>query len=380
MSQLCQTTFASSYFPNIYYIKPSNEEPYLFSPSITYTAGFANEAFNKDGKSVPYLQQYGPEDFLLRFVDPSLGPDNLESAGQGYISGKYHFKQFNFIFEKNIFHYLLIGMMSVYQNLDISDITPRFIYDETSLLPSQVAYLEKLERVIPKSISATGMFSTFLYIAYNEKFTSFQHIDYLSTYLFAGLGSPQAMKNDNTSILQYPLSSNIFFKYPVIGAISIGVREWFSLGLTALAVFYQDAQTTIPINKTGENNFLLFSQSTQATIKQSPFVSGTIFFDFTKPDSRVTGTIVYSYSCYLDSTIIPINTEEFPYAHANTSILHDGYNLGALLFQLTLGKPDDTERITPIVSMFIALPITGHLFQKAYVFGSGCNLQVSYVF
>lgn len=380
MYQLCQTATASHYAPNVYYARPSKDEPHLANPSITFTAGFANEAYNRNGQSVPFLQQYGKEDFLLRFIDPSLGPDNLESAGQGLISGKYHFKQLNFVCEKNIFHKLLIGFITSFQDLSITEITPKFIYEEASLLPSQVVYLEKLEQVTPKSINTTGMNTTIFYIVYNERHSDFNHIDYFDTFLFAGISTPQAMKNENISIFQHALSANIYFGYPLIGAITVGVNNWFHLGLTGLVVPFQDAQTTIPINKTGENNHLLFSQTTQARIKQSPFFSGTIYIELTKPESKATGTIAYSYSQYLDSTITPIDTRQFSTAHANKAILLDGYDLGALLFELEIDCSSDTKKLAPIVSMFFSMPITGRFYPKAYIFGSECNLQISYNF
>src|SRR3990167_7054624 len=88
-----QTMQASQYAPNIYYSNPFKDEPYLSNPAITFSAGFANQAYDKNGKSVPFLHQYGPEDFLQRFVEPELGPINLDSLGQGFISGDFHFQQ-----------------------------------------------------------------------------------------------------------------------------------------------------------------------------------------------------------------------------------------------------------------------------------------------
>lgn len=377
MAQLCQTISASHYAPHIYYAKPSKDEPYLTNASLNFTAGFANQAFNANGASVPFLQQYGPEDFLLRFVDPSLGPDNLETAGQGYISGKYQFKQMIFAIEKKIFHQLLFGMISSFQDLCVTNITPKFIDEEISLMPSQTIYLEKLERVIPTNITASGMSSTVIYLGYNESITTFNRIDSVDILLLAGIITPQSMKNDNRSILQYSPADNYYFGYPIIGAVTIGVRDWFGLGATGQIIPYQPTQMMIPINRTSENNFLLFSQETQATVQQSPFISGTLYVDIQSPSSGIKGAIAYTYSKYLQSVITPIDRFQFPFAHANRSILLDGYTFGSLLFELEIDCSAPTKKLAPIISFFYSMPILGNYYQKVYFFGGECNLQIN---
>lgn len=376
-TQLFQTVFASHYAPHVYYAKPSKDEPYLTNVSLNFTAGFANQAFNAQGNSVPFLQQYGPEDFLLRFIDPSLGPDNLASAGQGYISGKYQFKQMIFAIEKNIFHQLLFGMISSFQDLSVNNITPKFIDTDTSSASSQALYLEKLEQVIPTNINASGMNSTVIYLGYNESIRKFKHIDSIDILLFGGVITPQIMKNDNTSILQYSPANNYYFGYPIIGAITIGVRDWFGFGVTGQIIPYQPTQKMIPINRTSENNFLLFSQETQANIQQSPFISGTIYAEIENPASGMKGAIAYTYSQYLQSVITPIDQIQFPFAHANRSILLDGYTFGSLLFELEIDCAAPHKKLAPIISFFYSMPILGNYYQKIYFFGGECNLQIS---
>ena len=143
INQLFQTITASQYAPNIFFSKPSKDVANQSNFSIGFSAGFANKAFNANGETVPFLQQYGTEDFLNRFIEPSLGPDNLTSAGLGHISGKYHFKQFRFIYEQNIHHKLLFGAEISLQDLSITNITPEFISSEYPLSDNQITYLNK---------------------------------------------------------------------------------------------------------------------------------------------------------------------------------------------------------------------------------------------
>ena len=133
-----QTMQASQYAPNIYYSNPFKDEPFLSNPAITFSAGFANKAFDENGKTVPFLQQYGTEDFLQRFVDPSLSHDDLTSAGQGLITGDFHFKQYLFLYEQNISHKLLFGTIISLQDYTVNNIRAEFIPDNQPLSQDQI--------------------------------------------------------------------------------------------------------------------------------------------------------------------------------------------------------------------------------------------------
>jgi hypothetical protein len=198
--------------------------------------------------------------------------------------------------------------------------------------------------------------------------------------LLIGLSTPQSMRINNRSVLQHPCAANIHFGYPVAAGISVQVNHWFTLGLSGLVVPFQPTIRTIPINRTSENNHLLFSQSTRAKIDQKPFFAGTIHTEIKNITSKYIGTIAYSYSQYLKSTITPIDTKQFPKTHANRSILLDGFSLGSLLLQLDINCTSPEKKLAPIISLFFSMPIVGKLYQQTYLFGSACNLQISYEF
>src|SRR3990167_1631861 len=101
---------ASQYWPNALFFKSLPEEPYFNGINVTMSGAFAHDAYNNDGNNVPFLQQYGNEDLLKRFVNPNLSPDNIESMGEGQLSGKYQFRQLIVQSTKNIMHGLFIGL------------------------------------------------------------------------------------------------------------------------------------------------------------------------------------------------------------------------------------------------------------------------------
>lgn len=379
-TQFFQTMNASQYNPNGFFLKPFKDLPYHTNASISFSAGSANTAFDRNGKTVPFLQQYGPEDFLERFVNPSIGLDNLESAGQGHISGIYQFKQYRFAYGHNIFHQLVFGTVFAIQDISITNINAKFIESEYPLSSNQINYLDKLNQSIPNTINQSGLFTATLYLGYNEKLINFNHIESLHVLLLAGISTPQSMENKNFSVLQHPCSANIHFGYPVTTSINAHVRNWFSCGFSGLVAAFQPVTVTIPINKTSENNFLLFSQSTQAKIDQAPFFAATLYAELKNPARGLVGTIAYNYSSYLGSKITPIDLTQFPAAHANKSIALDGYSLGAILLQLDIDSSKNNNKVAPLVSFFVSIPIVGKLYQKTYLFGGSSTLQVSYIF
>ena len=379
-TQFFQTMNASQYNPNGFFLKPFKDLPYHTNASISFSAGSANTAFDRNGKTVPFLQQYGPEDFLERFVNPSLGPDNLESAGQGHISGIYQFKQYRFAYEHNIFHQLIFGTVFEIQDISITNINASFLQDEYPLSLDQINYVEKLNQNIPNTINQSGLFTANFYFGYNEKLINFNHIESLKVMLLAGISTPQSMKNKNFSVLQHPCSANIHFGYPVTSTIAVDVRDWFSCGFSGLVVPFQPCTLTIPINRTSENNHLLFSQATRAKIDQAPFFSATLYTELKNPTRGLVGTIAYNYSSYLRSKVTPIDLIQFPVTHANKSLLLDGYNLGAILLQLDIDSSKNNKKLAPAVSFFVSIPIVGKLYQKTYLFGGSSTLQLSYTF
>ena len=83
---------------------------------------------------------------------------------------------------------------------------------------------------------------------------------------------------------------------------------------------------------------------------------------------------------YLQSKITPIDTIQFPIAHANKSIARDGYSLGELLLQLDIDCSYKDKKLAPIISFFVSIPIIGTLYQKLLFYGGASTFQISYTF
>jgi len=241
-------------------------------------------------------------------------------------------------------------------------------------------YLEQLDQIIPKTISQSGMYTLNIYMGYSEKLTHFNHIDSFKAMILLDVSSPQSMNDDNLSIFQFPVSANYFFGYPIIGAIETEFNSFFSLGISGVVIPFQESSRTIPFNDIATNNHLLFTNSTQAHIKQEPYFAGTIYTNFKNNNSKYNGVVAYSYAQYLNSHITPINPPGPSHRLSHKSVLIDGFTIGSLLLQLDINCVSPKKDLAPILSFFFSVPINGKLYKKTYLFGGSCNFNISYEF
>ena len=92
--QIFGTLTVSQYAPDSYFQKPYYSEKEFQTVLANFTTGYAAHAYNQDSQRVPFLQQFGSEDFLQRFVDPSLNSTSTTSLGKGQLSGDFQFFSF----------------------------------------------------------------------------------------------------------------------------------------------------------------------------------------------------------------------------------------------------------------------------------------------
>src|SRR3989339_2023038 len=224
-NQIFCTLSVSQYAPDSFFQKPYFNEKLFANISTIFSGGYATQAFNNQSQRVPFLQQFGNEDFLNKFVNPSLSHDDISSMGIGQLTGNFRYRQFIASCYKNIFHDIFIEAATVIQDLTVDSISADFIQSETPLTEEQIQYLHQLQAMLPGSINRSGMFTTAFYIGFNRTFYHFTHLDFVDILFKTGIASPESMHDNNNSILQFPFNENFNFGYPIIGAISIGLLD-----------------------------------------------------------------------------------------------------------------------------------------------------------
>lgn len=370
----------SQYKPDSYFQKPYFAQDYFADFSCTYSGGFANSAYNSKSNKVAYLEQFGTEDLLKKFIDPTLNANNIENIGQGNLSGNFHVREIIISCYKNMQRGFFIEAATVLQDLFIDSIKLKLATTSLPETDDQTKYLEKFQQKLPATIDQAGMFTTALYAGFHKTFHDFKHIDFIDLQIKAGMMSPQAMSKTNQTILQFPFIENVNFGYPIILTTSIGMLDWITIGYNGAFIPWQSAMTTIAINNTTSQNTLLLSQSHLAMIKRGPLFTTALYFEADHFHQNLSTLVAYCYtrnSAYKITPIDQINLEE---NLINQSALLQAWSLGSFYIEFSVDFACEAKPNAPIISVFCNIPISGTLCPQTNIFGGACSLQVSYNF
>lgn len=376
----CHTVFGvltmSQYKPDSYFEKPYFTQDYFTQITTNFSGGFANSAYNNNSSKVPFLQQFGTEDLLNRFVDQSLPQNNIAKFGQGLLSGNFHVRELIVSCYKNMQRGFFLEGATVIQDLSIDAITltPTQINDE------QIEKLEQLQQKLPKSIDQAGMFTTALYAGYHATFLDFKHLDFIDLQLKLGIMSPQAMSHTNQTILQLPFMQNLNFGYPIIFTTSFGVLDWITMGWNGAIIPWQRAMANMTVSHSFSQNALLGQQPTVARVERGPLLTTSIYFEADHFHQNLSALIAYCYTKNFDYTITPLDQINFQKALVNQSPLYDAWSLGSFYLEFSIDFACQAKPNAPVVTLFCNIPITGQSSLQTNIFGGAYAFQISYGF
>lgn len=386
---LCMTTHyhnlfgflsVSQYKTDSFFQKPYFLQDDFTKVSLIFSGGFASQAYTNNGTKVPFLQQFGSENLLKRFTDSSLPNNDTDSFGQGLLNGNFHVRELIVACYKNMTHGFFIEGATVIQDLFMNSISVEFAPTIIPLTQQQINYLQTLQQQLPSTIDRSGMFTTAIYGGFSKTFTDFVHLDFIDLTIKTGFTSPQAMTNNNSSILQFPFNGNLNFGYPVIATASFGIFDWITIGCNGSVTPWQSTTQNIAMNNSLSGNNLLLPQSGIATIERGPLFTSAIYFEADHFHSGLSGTIAYCYTKNCSYTITPIDQIQFPKALVNQSPIFDSWSIGSFYLQFDIDFACESAPSAPIVTVFCNIPTAGQLCPKTTMFGASYNLQVSYAF
>lgn len=370
----------SQYKPDSFFQKPYFIQDNFMNISSVFSGGFASQAYNESGHKVPYLQQFGSENLLKNFTDPSLPKNSLETFGQGLLTGEFHVRELILSSYKNMTKGFFIEGAVAIQNLLIDAISVQYVDTPIALTDDQITYLEALQQKLPVSIDQSGMFTTAYYVGYSKTYSEFEHLDFIDFTIKTGFMSPEVMSNHNTSILQLPFNQNLNFGYPIIAAASLGVLDWVTVGCNSSIIPWQSTKKMIAMNNSLSGNNLLIAQDGLATIQRGPLWAASIYLEMDHLYKGFSGTIAYNYTKNCAYTITPFDQVQFPKALVNQSHLLDSWSLGSFYLQFDMDFATEAQPNSPTITIFCNIPVAGQLCPKTNIFGGSCNLQISYIF
>lgn len=370
---------SSSYGPSLLFHKPYNNTPYLADYYMSFSAGQTDQAYNKNGQTVPFLQQYGSEDLLKKFLDPSLPQNNIERLGTIDFSGTFNFQRLNLFYSKNIDHDMFIGIATTIQNLSINNIGVDIHLTE-KLNEKEEYQLEIFKKKITKNINSSGIYEVLLMLGYNKIFTNFKSLKFLQLFLKGSLGIPQWLHGNNVTILQYPLGGNIAFSYPVTTTLRAGITKHCNIGGYGLFIPFQSTELTGMVNKTNSNNQFLLTERTRIKIKPQPVFSSVLYIETHSFIPNFMATIGYGYTYGMKWNIQSFKEKDFSTEIINKNKLLNAFSVSSLFFQLNYSFANDKSHHAPTVSIFYTFPLAGSFYPKIQIIGGSYNMAITYEF
>ncbi len=369
---------ASSYGPGLLFHKPYSTEPYNTMFYMSFAEGNTTQAYNESGAVVPYLEEYGEEDFLKRFIDPTLPKTDIQKIGVIDLSGKFSFEQLNLFLSKNIHHDLFIGISASIRNLSVDSIAMNIEFDRgVSLTPEDLFRLDVFESKIPKSLNKSGLFATEIELGYNKVWDNFHDIDFLQLFVKAGISFPQWMTGHNVAALQYPIAGNITFGYPISAIFTVGMLQHLNFGVYALMIPLQPKQLLLPVNRTESNNQIILTESTRVQINPRPLFSTVLYMELHNIIPKSMGTIGYGYAHGMTWSITSLNEREFPSEKINRTKILAPWSIWSMFFQFDYSFKSETNPHAPCISLYYIIPIAGSLYPKMNVVGGACHLNLN---
>ena len=376
---ISSSIFASHYGPSLLFHKPYSTEPALGSIFVNFCRGKTSQGYNRNGQIVPFLQEYGSEDLLRRFMDNSVSRDNIESLGKISFTGTLGFERLNLAFSKNIHHHCFIGIGTVVQNLQVGDITPTInLYKP--LNPEDQKKLDVMESKIPNSLNTSGMLTTAIEFGYNRVFDNFESINFLQFFISGCIATPQVINGHSLSILQYPLAGNISFAYPVTAILTGGINKHLNVGVYGTIIPFQPRQINAPVNNTGTQNNILLDHVTALTVYPKPVLSSVFYIEAHSFITNFMTTFGYGSSWGIPWKITAVDKQNYPDHLINNNELLNGWNLGSLFLQVDYSFRSEKHPYGPALSLSYVFPLAGRYFPKINIIGAAFNLGIHYDF
>ncbi len=367
--------YASNYGPSLLFHKPYSTADYQGTAFLNYCTGKTSQGYNRQGQIVPFLQEYGDEDLLRRFIDPTVPKDDIESLGTINFSGTLLFERLNLGYSKNIHKHCFISIGTVVQNLQVSNIQPTIkLYKP--LNEDDAHKLEILESKIPDSLNASGMLTTAIEFGYNNIFYDFTSINFLQFFIKGSIATPQVIHGHSLSILQYPLAGNISFAYPVTAIATLGLNKHLNFGLFGMVIPFQPRQIFAPVNNTTSHNNMLLDHATYLTVYPHAVLSSVFYIEAHSFIDNMMTTFGYGSSWGIPWKISAFDKKNYPDALINHNELLNGWNIASLFFQLDYSFRSEKHPQAPALSLSYVFPLAGRYFPKINIIGGAFNLGI----
>jgi hypothetical protein len=371
--------YACDYGPGLLFHKTYDTEPYLGSMFVNYTAGSTSKSYDKHGQVVPFLQEYGSDDLLHRFIDPMLSQTNTETIGQIKFTGNLDFERLYLFYCKNIHRNCFIAIGTMIQNMQINAMES-IVKVDTTLNFTEEQQLAVFSSKFSKNLNTSGMLTTAIEFGYNRIFEDLESINFLQLFLSGSIATPQVMHGHNLAILQYPLAGNISFGYPLTAILACGINKHLNVGVFGMIIPFQPRQINGHVNHKGSHNNILLDHETALTVYPKPVLSSVFYIEAHSFIKNFMATFGYGSSWGMPWKIKARDEKKYPEDVINDNELLNGWNICSMFAQVDYNLQSEKHPYAPTLSLFYVFPISGRYFPKINIIGGMFTLGIHYDF
>ena len=375
---------ASQYGPNMLFQKPYDTQDYMGNFTGTFCVGKTDQSYNESGQIVPFLKNYGKQDFFLDFIDPTAGRDLINKIGTIDFSGEIAFQSMNLSYYKNIMHHMFLGLGTIVQNLNVH-ISKSNIELMTTLTPDQLQRLEVFEAKIPENLNTSGILSTYLESGYNRKFTNLQSMDSLQLYLKGAIITPQWAQGGQLNLLQYPFTGNTTFGYQVMTIISMHLTHHMTFGIFSTINSFQSKMVEVPHDENIVNNHLIINKKTLARYTPGTVYNGAVYLEFDEFSHPISVTAGLSFMYGTGRKLKEMNPATYNVISSSevniyTNATLQAWNVTALFLELDYNFLTQENPEGPCLTVFFNTPLAGYHYPKIHAIGGEFGLNFNYRF
>jgi hypothetical protein len=375
----CSSIFHAGYGPELMFYKPcfaDHEAGYL---GAKLAGGKTSKGYNRDGTVVPFLQEFGSEDLLLRFLDPSIPNTDTTKLGDILFSGSLSLTRLLLCYYKNICRHMFLGIGTIAQNLTAGSITMDIDLKQP-LTEKQEHLLEIFKTTMPDEVNISGLVTTFIDLGYNRKWEDFQTVDSVQFYLSGSIGTPQWVDGSHAGILQYPLAGNIAFNYVLTSIVEIAVHQHLTMGAFGTMISFQPAQGTFAVQETQSSNHILLDHSARGTLHIGRIFAADFYLECPDIGNNISATIGYGAIIGSKTKIVPLSSAQKDDPFVNLNPVFSSWYTSSMFIELgcPFMKHDKEEAFG--VSLYFVAPIAGKYYPKINIIGGSLGLLFNYRF
>lgn len=264
-------TFDNAHFYRASYLwpEPRIEQNWLTTIDVSFGGGTTGTGRNSDGKKVPLLDIYGPQNIATLAQNvPNLNPTNpidglliaLAALGSNgtfgkmSVAGKFHILESMVHLYQNLIHgffihaHLPIRILQI-RNIGFTDISPEtgFPNKTTPLWQEALNSLDLIFERLDLSIKDTkqagvGDFTVLAGWTWNYQETKVW--DYIDVTGQWGILAPTGRKKNIDHPFDLPLGYNGYWGIPISFDASAGILDWLTLGMHIGALFLLNKTST----------------------------------------------------------------------------------------------------------------------------------------